>query len=160
MTLLRRLVLALCLMAPLAPAWSVAVDTPLDDPALEARARAIHKQLRCLVCQNQSIEDSNATLARDLRVLVRERITAGDSDDAAIRFIVDRYGDWVLLQPPVKGGTVLLWLGPLLFLLLAVISLVFWYRRRRGAPVVAANAPLSADEQARLKALLDDGDPK
>ncbi|MDP7547845.1 MAG: cytochrome c-type biogenesis protein CcmH, partial [Alphaproteobacteria bacterium] len=108
MLVLRRLCLGLCLMGLVAPAWSVAVDPPLDDPVLEARARAIHKQLRCLVCQNQSIEDSNATLARDLRMLVRERITAGDSDEATIRFIVARYGDWVLLRPPMKVGTVLL----------------------------------------------------
>ncbi len=158
MVVLRRLVLAICLMGLAAPAWSIAVDTPLDDPVLEARAHAIHKQLRCLVCQNQSIEDSNATLARDLRMLVRERITAGDSDDAAIRFIVARYGDWVLLRPPMKSGTVLLWFGPALLLILAIISLVIGYRRRRP-PLVASTAPLSADEQARLKALLDDGEP-
>ncbi|MDA1099815.1 MAG: cytochrome c-type biogenesis protein CcmH [Proteobacteria bacterium] len=158
MAVLRSLLLALCLLGSVAPAWSIAVDTPLDDPVLEARARAIHKQLRCLVCQNQSIEDSNATLARDLRVLVRERITAGDSDDAALSFIVDRYGDWVLLQPPVKSGTMVLWLGPALFLILAIVSIAVWYRRR-PSPVVAATTPLSADEQARLKALLGDGDP-
>jgi len=132
------------------------VDTPLDDPLLEARARAIHKQLRCLVCQNQSIEDSNAGLARDLRILVRDRISAGDSDAAAIGYIVERYGDWVLLQPPVKGRTVLLWLGPMLFLLLAVVLILRWYRRRSGVTATAAAAPLSVDEQARLKALLDD----
>ncbi len=157
MIVLRRLFLILCLMGLVAPAWSIAVDTPLDDPALEARARAIHKQLRCLVCQNQSIEDSNAALARDLRMLVRERIVAGDSDDAAIRYIVDRYGDWVLLRPPVKGGTVLLWLGPALFLILPIILLVVWYRRR--GPDVTTTAPLSAEEQARLNALLGDEDP-
>lgn len=144
-------------MGVIAPAWSVAVDTPLEDPVLEARARAIHKQLRCLVCQNQSIEDSNASLARDLRILVRERIAAGDSDEEAIQFIVDRYGDWVLLQPPVKGQTVLLWLGPALFLILAVALIVVSYRRRRGSAATTV-APLSADEQARLKALLSNGD--
>ncbi len=153
----RRLVFALCLAGLVAPAWAVAVDTPLDDPVLEARARAIHKQLRCLVCQNQSIEDSNAGLARDLRILVRDRISAGDSDAAVISYIVERYGDWVLLQPPVKARTVLLWLGPLLFLLLAVALILLWYRRR-SSPVATATAaaPLSADEQSRLKALLDD----
>ena len=87
------------------PVHSVAVDKPLGDPMLEARARAIHKQLRCLVCQNQSIEDSNASLARDLRILVRDRISAGDDDEAVIRFVVDRYGDWVLLQPPLTQGS-------------------------------------------------------
>jgi cytochrome c-type biogenesis protein CcmH len=164
MPLLRRLVFALCfalcfasLAGLVAPAFAVAVDTPLEDPALEARARAIHKQLRCLVCQNQSIEDSNAGLARDLRILVRDRISAGDSDKAAISYIVERYGDWVLLQPPVKAGTVLLWLGPVLFLLLAMILILVWYRRRSSVSVTAsAAAPLSADEQARLKALLGD----
>jgi len=156
MPVLRRLVFVLCIFGPIEPAWAVAVDTPLDDPLLEARARAIHKQLRCLVCQNQSIEDSNAGLARDLRILVRDRISAGDSDAAAIGYIVERYGDWVLLQPPVKGRTVLLWLGPMLFLLLAVVLILRWYRRRSGVTATAAAAPLSVDEQARLKALLDD----
>ena len=156
MPVLRRLVFVLWIFGPIAPAWAVAVDTPLDDPVLEARARAIHKQLRCLVCQNQSIEDSNAGLARDLRILVRDRISAGDSDAAAIGYIVERYGDWVLLQPPVKGRTVLLWLGPMLFLLLAVVLILRWYRRRSGVTATAAAAPLSVDEQARLKALLDD----
>jgi len=156
MPVLRRLVFVLWIFGPIAPAWAVAVDTPLDDPLLEARARAIHKQLRCLVCQNQSIEDSNAGLARDLRILVRDRISAGDSDAAAIGYIVERYGDWVLLQPPVKGRTVLLWLGPMLFLLLAVVLILRWYRRRSGVTATAAAAPLSVDEQARLKALLDD----
>ncbi|MDP6342447.1 MAG: cytochrome c-type biogenesis protein CcmH [Alphaproteobacteria bacterium] len=146
--------LALILLAP--SAWAVAVDKPLADPALEARARAIHKQLRCLVCQNQSIEDSNADLARDLRLLVRERIAAGDSDAAAIGYIVERYGDWVLLKPPVKGGTVMLWLAPLLFLALAVLLTVLWYRGRQAQPATAATAtPLDDDEQARLRKLLD-----
>jgi cytochrome c-type biogenesis protein CcmH len=158
MVVLRRLALALCLMGLAAPAWSVAVDPPLDDPVLEARAREIHKQLRCLVCQNQSIEDSNATLARDLRMLVRERITAGDSDEAAIRFIVARYGDWVLLRPPMKGGTLLLWFGPALLLVLVVISLAVAYRRR-SRRVVGTIAPLSAEERALLDDLLDNRDP-
>ena len=98
------LVLAVWPMA----AGAVAVDKPLDDPALEARAREIHKELRCLVCQNQSIEDSNADLARDLRQLVRERLAAGDSDEEVLSFVVARYGDWVLLTPPVQGNTMLL----------------------------------------------------
>lgn len=157
MSCLRLLMFAILLLGYAAPAWSVAVDTPLADPDLEARARAIHKQLRCLVCQNQSIEDSNAALARDLRVLVRERVAAGDSDEAAIHYIVERYGDWVLLRPPVKGGTMLLWLSPALFLILALTLVVVWYRRRRGPSVMTA-PPLSPDEQARLHDLLDDGD--
>ncbi|MDE0940939.1 MAG: cytochrome c-type biogenesis protein CcmH [Alphaproteobacteria bacterium] len=138
-------------------AGAVAVDRPMDDPALEARARAIHKQLRCLVCQNQSIEDSNASLARDLRILVRDRIAMGDSDDATIRYIVERYGDWVLLRPPVKAGTILLWLGPVLFLALAVMLIIVWYRRQK-APIAAINTPLDEVEQARLKAIMGNED--
>ena len=93
------------------PAHSVAVDKPLGNPIMEARARAIHKQLRCLVCQNQAIDDSNADLARDLRVLVRERISLGDSDQEILDFMVGRYGDWVLLNPPFKLTTVALWVA-------------------------------------------------
>ncbi|MBT3536163.1 MAG: cytochrome c-type biogenesis protein CcmH [Rhodospirillaceae bacterium] len=154
---LRSLFVVLCLAGLSEPALAVAVDQPLDDPRQEARARAIHKQLRCLVCQNQSIEDSNAALARDLRILVRERITAGDNDEAAIRYIVERYGDWVLLQPPVKAGTALLWIGPVLFLILAIAVMVVWYRRR-SSPVAGAIEPLSSEEQDRLKNLLADRD--
>ena len=149
--------LLVCLIGLSMPALSVAVDTPLDDPRQEARARAIHKQLRCLVCQNQSIEDSNASLARDLRILVRERIAAGDSDAAALHYIVERYGDWVLLQPPVKVGTLILWLGPVGLLLFAIALIIVWYRRRANSSARTA-APLSVEEQSRLKALLGDGD--
>ncbi len=151
------MLLLLCLAGLSTPAFSVAVDTPLDDPRQEARARAIHKQLRCLVCQNQSIEDSNASLARDLRILVRERIAAGDSDDAAIGYIVERYGDWVLLRPPIKAGTLVLWAAPAVFLILAIILIAVWYRRRNG-PASKPVASLSAEEQVRLKDLLDRGD--
>ena len=154
---LRSILLLLCLTTFVPQAHAVAVDEPLSDPQLEARARAIHKELRCLVCQNQSIEDSNAPLARDLRILVRERIASGDSDEAAIRYIVDRYGDWVLLQPPVKIGTIILWAAPAVFLLLAVILVAMWYRRR-NAPVLVSAAPLSSDEESRLKDLLQDRD--
>jgi cytochrome c-type biogenesis protein CcmH len=143
---------AFAMLLAVTGALAVAVDKPLDDPALEARARDLHKELRCLVCQNQSIEDSNADLARDLRALVRERIAAGDSDDEAVAFIVDRYGDWVLLKPPLKAGTLLLWISPLLLLLAGATLAYFWFRRR-GVPAVGA-MPLSGDEQARLKELL------
>ena len=105
-------VLALGSLAAPAPALAVNPDEMLPDPALEARARDISKHLRCLVCQNQSIDDSDAGLAKDLRVLVRERIKAGDSNDEVIAFIVDRYGDYVLLNPPVKKSTIVLWAGP------------------------------------------------
>ena len=155
--LIRIALLLLCVAGWSISAFSVAVDRPLEDPAQEARARAIHKQLRCLVCQNQSIEDSNATLARDLRILVRDRISLGDSDQAAIRYIVERYGDWVLLKPPVKAATILLWAGPAVILLLAIVLIALWYRRR-GGPIGRTVEPLSIDEQNRLKDLLGDGD--
>ena len=146
------LLLALVLMTASGSAGAVAVDRPLADPALEARARAIHKLLRCLVCQNQSIEDSNAELARDLRQLVRERLGKGASDDQVLAYVAARYGDWVLLQPPVKPATWLLWAGPALLLLIGA-AVVFW-RRRAGA---GAAAELSAEERRRLEELLDKG---
>ncbi len=134
-----------------APVPAVEPGEILKDSALEARARVISKVLRCLVCQNQSIDDSNADLARDLRVLVRERLTAGDSDDAVIGFVADRYGDFVLLRPPFKASTLVLWLGsPALFVLGAVV-VVLYFRRRRAAQAVP---PLSADEQRRIDTLL------
>ena len=106
------------------PATAIGPDEILDDPNLEARARSISKQLRCVVCQNQSIDDSNADIARDMRLIVRERLVAGDNDDQAIAFLVDRYGDYVLLDPPFKAITLPLWLGPP-FLVLLVGLLVF-----------------------------------
>lgn len=139
------------------PAGAVQPDEFLKDPALEARAREIGRDLRCLVCQNQSIDDSDADLARDLRVLLRQRLVAGDSDSQAKQFIVDRYGDYVLLNPPFRAGTVALWIGPGVFLLLALLA-AFLYLRRRSAAAGApgAAAPLSQDEQQRLAALLKD----
>ncbi len=140
--------------AAITAAGAVGVDPPMDDPALEARALEIFKGLRCLVCQNQSISDSNADLARDLRVIVRERLEAGDSDAAATGYIVARYGDWVLLRPPFKGTTYILWLGPALILVVAgAVGGVFLARgrRRKREP-----EPLTRDEEARLAALLDD----
>jgi len=137
-------------------AHAVEPNEILSDPALEARAREISKELRCLVCQNQSIDDSNAALARDLRVLVRERLRAGDSNDEAIRFIVDRYGDFVLLNPPFKPSTWLLWLGPGLVFVAGGWGTVVWIRRRRLAAAEAPR-PLDEDEERRLASLLDDG---
>ena len=124
----------------------------LKDPALEARARALSAELRCLVCQNQSIDDSNAPLARDLRVLVRERLKAGDSDADVMTYIVARYGEFVLLRPPMAISTLLLWLAPLLLLLGAGAMIA----RRMWAPGEAAAEPpeLSAAERARLEAIL------
>ncbi len=146
-------------LGPVTGVFAVAVDPPLADPALEARARELHKQLRCLVCQNQSIEDSNAALARDLRVLVRERVAAGDSDAAVLDFVVARYGDWVLLQPPLKGSTVLLWAAPVVLLLAAALGAFFWLRAGgRGAPATAAD--LSESERRRLDALMKENPPE
>ena len=127
----------------------------LKDPALEARARALSKDIRCLVCQNQSIDDSNADLARDLRVLVRERLQKGDSDPEILDFLVKRYGDFVLLKPPVKVSTYLLWYGPIGILILGVIGLIVFFRNRRVVPA-RTTVGLSADEEKRIAALLDD----
>ena len=124
----------------------------LKDPALEARARAISRELRCLVCQNESIDESNADLAHDLRVLLRQRLAAGDTDRQAIDFIVKRYGDFVLLKPPVEPATYLLWFGPAVVLAIgAAGALIFVRRRNRALP---EPAPLSALEQRQLEKLL------
>ena len=135
------------------PAVAVEPGEMLADPALEARARAIGAELRCLVCQNQSIDDSNADLARDLRLVVRERLKDGDSDDEVIAFVVARYGDFVLLDPPFKATTALLWGGPALVFAAGLAGIVLWFRRRRAEG--SEPAPLSAEEERRLRALLD-----
>ena len=115
------------------PLAALAVDPGeiLKDPNLEKRARSISKGLRCVVCQNQSIDDSDAQLARDLRILVRNRIVAGDSDTAVIDYVVSRYGDFVLLKPPVKGVTLVLWFGPIFFTLAGLIGLILFFRRQK-----------------------------
>lgn len=134
-------------------AMAIGVDEKqLDDPALEAQAREIMKELRCLVCQNQSIEDSNADLARDLRVIVRERLDAGDSPDQVKAYMVDRYGEWVLLKPPLNLRTAFLWAGP--FLLLVLAGFAAW-RYVRGPVVSAGPDPLSPEEEARINAILE-----
>jgi len=143
-------------------ALAVEPDEILPDAALEARARSISSGLRCLVCQNQSIDDSNAPLARDLRLLVRERLKAGDSDAQVMRFVEDRYGEFVLLRPPFNWRTLILWLSPLLALVIAVwVSARAWSRRQAQAPAAGATAALSADEESRLRAILakDEGVP-
>ncbi len=142
-------------MAP-QPARAVLPDEVLADAALEARARALSKNLRCLVCQNQSIDDSDAELARDLRILVRERLKAGDSDDEIVAFLVARYGDFVLLKPPMKPATWLLWFGPLAVFLTAGLGLFIAVRRRRARPALAP-APLDEKEKARLARILGPG---
>ena len=136
-----------------APGWTVEPDEMLDDPVLEARARALSQELRCLVCQNEPIDSSNAGLARDLRILVRERLVAGDSDDDVKAFLVARYGDYVLLDPPMKLTTYALWFGPALLLLLGGLGVFLFFSGARRAP--GAAAPLSAEERARLDRLLD-----
>ena len=148
------LALLLALLAP--PALAVQPSEMLADPRLEARARAIGEELRCLVCQNQSIDDSNADLAHDLRVLVRERLVAGDSDAQAVKYIVDRYGQFVLLKPPVEPATYALWLAPALLVLLGAAGIAVYLRRRRAASEPPA---LSAAEEAELKRLLEEGGP-
>jgi cytochrome c-type biogenesis protein CcmH len=144
-------------------ALAVDPDEIMQDPALEARARALSAGLRCLVCQNQSIDDSNAPLARDLRLLVRERLKAGDSDAQVMQFVEDRYGEFVLLRPPLSWRTVVLWGSPILALIVAVWMTAQAWRRRQlpaGASGGAA-APLSADEEEKLRAILaeNEGEP-
>ncbi len=144
--------LACALLAMLAfsgTALAVEPSEMLKDPALEARARAISRELRCLVCQNQSIDDSNADLAHDLRVIVRERLLAGDSDDQVKAYLVARYGDFVLLDPPLEARTLALWFGPPLLLLLGAGGIYAVLRRRPAA----AQAPLSEAERRRLAEL-------
>jgi cytochrome c-type biogenesis protein CcmH len=136
-------------------ARAVQPDEILRDPVLEQRARAISGGLRCLVCQNQSIDDSDAPLARDLRILVRERLTAGDDDKAVVAFVVARYGDFVLLKPPFNAHTLLLWSAPFL-ILLAGAGFVWRRGRQRAGEELAAPAPLTEDEQRRIDGLLRD----
>ena len=147
---LRLAALFACLML-LTSAYAVEPGEALADPALEARARDLSTDLRCLVCQNQSIDDSHAPLAKDLRLLVRERLSAGDTDDQVRNYLVQRYGDFVLLKPPLRIGTLLLWGAPLMVLLAGGFGLMMASRRRSAG---VASAALSADEQARLDKLL------
>ena len=146
---MRRLALILCVVA--APLWAVQPDEILDDPALEARARALSEELRCLVCRNESIDESHAPLARDLRLLVRERLLAGDSDEAVMDFIVARYGEYVLLRPTATGSNLILWLaGPAMLLTGLGLGIVFVRRRARES----GEAALSEAEKARLEEIL------
>lgn len=136
-------------------ALAVQPDEILDDPALEARARVLSKDLRCLVCRNESIDESNADLARDLRILLRERLTAGDTDDEAMDYIVNRFGEYVLLRPTTNGANWLLWAaGPAMLLIGAVVGGGFV--RGRSRATAKTEAALSDDEQARLKAILEE----
>ncbi len=149
-----RLLMALLLAVMALPALAVRPDEILPDAALEARARALGRDLRCLVCQNQSIDDSDADLARDLRRLVRERLVAGDSDAQIRTFLVDRYGDFVRLDPPLKASTMVLWFGPPLVLALGLAGIIVFIRRRE------AESPEGLDpiERARLERVLAEDD--
>ncbi|MDX1780094.1 MAG: cytochrome c-type biogenesis protein [Thalassovita sp.] len=150
---MKRLILALMLVA--APVLAVQPDEILDDPALEARARMISKDLRCLVCRNENIDDSNAELARDLRLLVRERLVAGDSDEEVVSYIVDRYGEYVLLNPTARGANWLLWAaGPIM--LIGGLGLGLVYLRRRQATPEKKVEALSDEEKARLAEIMKD----
>ena len=128
----------------------------LKNPALEARARQISSGLRCLVCQNETIDESNASLAHDIRILLRERLTAGDTDEQAVKAIVDRYGDFVLLDPPVKPSTYVLWFGPLTIILAGLLGGMVWLRRR--SDTTEATTPLTPDERRRLDTILREAD--
>ncbi|MFS8148625.1 cytochrome c-type biogenesis protein CcmH [Rhizobium sp. BR 249] len=150
--MMQRLLLILALLLTAAPAFAVNPDEVLADPALEARARTLSAELRCMVCQNQSIDDSNAELAKDLRLLVRQRISDGDTDEAVLNYIVSRYGEFVLLKPRLNVKTVLLWGTPVLLVLAGGVSLLVFARRRAGRPT---GSKLTAEEQARLSELLD-----
>jgi cytochrome c-type biogenesis protein CcmH len=151
---MRALLLALLLLtAPGAFLPAGAIVDPremLPDPEQEARARAIGRELRCLVCQNQSIDDSNAGLARDLRMIVRERVAAGDSNEQVLAFVTQRYGDFVRLTPPLNASTIVLWASPALVLAAGVIAVIAFYRRRQ---TVTSPPPLTEEERARLARL-------
>ena len=142
------------LAAALGPRPLLAVEPSeiLSDPALEARARELSRGIRCLVCQNESIDSSNADLAKELRLIVRERLVAGDSDRAVLDYLVSKYGDYVLLEPPFKASTYLLWFGPLVLLVLGGGLVLVYFSGPRLVPVAK---PLSAEEQARVSRILE-----
>ncbi|WP_425078214.1 cytochrome c-type biogenesis protein [Ruegeria denitrificans] len=151
---MKRLVLIVMMLAT--PVFAVQPDEVLDDPVLEQRARDLSAGLRCLVCRNESIDESNADLARDLRVLLRERLVAGDTDEQAIAFIVDRYGEYVLLKPTASGSNLFLWLaGPIMLLIAAAVGLNF-LRTRAKARASVDSVALSEDEKERLRQILED----
>jgi cytochrome c-type biogenesis protein CcmH len=146
---------ALLTLASVAAALAVQPDEILPDPALEARARNLSRELRCMVCQNQSIDDSDAPLARDLRLLVRERLSAGDDDRQVIDFLVARYGEFVLLKPRLAWHTAVLWGAPVILLILGGLVVAAFARRRAALTPTTAAAPLSPAEEARLMQVMD-----
>ena len=152
---MRRLATIALLLAAITSGSSLAVqpDEMLKDPSLEARARELSRELRCMVCQNQSIDDSEAPLARDLRLLVRDRLTKGDTDQQVLDFLVARYGEFVLLKPPLESRTIILWMLPPLALLAGAIGLFFAGRRRRLGQLEPVT--LSNEEQGRLSTLVE-----
>ncbi|WP_037307002.1 cytochrome c-type biogenesis protein [Ruegeria halocynthiae] len=151
---MKRLILILAVLA--SPLFAVQPDEVLDDPVLEQRARDLSVGLRCLVCRNESIDESNAELARDLRLLLRERLVAGDTDREAIDFIVDRYGEYVLLKPTTTGSNLMLWLaGPIMLLIAAGMGWNF-LRNRSNAHGTADTDALSDAEKERLRQILDE----
>jgi cytochrome c-type biogenesis protein CcmH len=152
----RHIMLALACWGALSaaqPALAVQPDEVLSDANLEARARALSRELRCMVCQNQSIDDSDAPLAKDLRVLVRERLTKGDSDEQVMDFLVSRYGEFVLLKPTFEWHTAILWLTPLIVLFVGAIAMLAAIRRRRVA--TSLPLPLNENEERQLREVLD-----
>jgi cytochrome c-type biogenesis protein CcmH len=148
-----RFVLVVLALLGAGPVHAVQVDEILPDPALEGRARAISHELRCMVCQNQSIDDSEAPLARDLRLLVRERLNAGDSDSQVVDYMVARYGEFVLLKPRVSWRTAILWGAPFAILLAGVLAIGFSVLRRPAGPALPEPAALSEAERLKLKAI-------
>jgi cytochrome c-type biogenesis protein CcmH len=146
---------AIMLSTSFLPVYAVTPDEMLQDSNLEARARSVSQELRCVVCQNQSIDDSNAPLAHDLRVLLRERLVAGDSDQQSIDYIVARYGNFVLLKPPVQPNTLFLWAGPVLFFMVAALGFSRYIRIRAADRSFEDMPPFSSTEQERLDALLN-----
>ena len=146
---------AMLLLASIA-AYAVEPRERLADPALEARARVISGELRCLVCQNESIDESGADLAHDIRIFVRQQLTAGDTNAQAIQAVVSRYGAFVLLKPPVEPATYVLWYGPPLLVVTGLIGSLLWLRRRQAVPVDAT--PLNADERRRVEGLMRGND--
>ncbi len=148
--MMRRFLIAIFILFSALPALAVNPDEVLKDPVLEQRARNLSAHLRCMVCQNQSIDDSNAELAKDLRVLVRERLTDGDSDEQVLDYVVSRYGEFVLLKPRLSAKTVLLWAAPVALLLIGALTMILFVRSR---PPLKTVTPLSDEERARIDEL-------
>lgn len=160
MSFLRPVMLAMVLVPLIViSASAVFIEKKLEDPAQEARARDISGEIRCLVCQNQSILDSNADLAKDLRQIVRERIALGETDDEVRAFLVERFGDWVLLDPPFKMTTLFLWLGPALIFLLGAFAMLVFLRSRNREVDREKPIKLSAEEEAKINELLNSDGP-